>query len=90
MIGDGVQLFGPVGPLGAPYTVQVDGGPVRSLASVRDFYSPQMILFHADNLGDGIHVLRLEYQGSSSNQSFAIDYANTLSTSSMGSGSQPQ
>ncbi|KAF9501656.1 hypothetical protein BDN71DRAFT_1438250 [Pleurotus eryngii] len=81
--GDGVQLFGPIGPLGAPYTVQVDGGPVRSLTSVKDFYTPQMMLFHADNLGDGKHVLRLEYQGSFPNQTFAIDYANVINASSM-------
>ncbi|KAF4598024.1 hypothetical protein EYR38_006418 [Pleurotus pulmonarius] len=81
--GDGVQLFGPIGPLGAPYTVQIDGGPVRSLTSARDFYIPQMMLFHADNLGDGNHVLRLEYHGSSTNQTFAIDYANIINASSM-------
>ncbi|KAF9501657.1 hypothetical protein BDN71DRAFT_1479240 [Pleurotus eryngii] len=86
---DGVQLFGPIGPLGAPYFVQVDGGPVRSLTSAKDFYAAQMMLFHADNLGDRKHVLQLEYRGSL-NQSFAIDYANVLSTSSSNSGSQSQ
>ncbi|KAJ8495396.1 hypothetical protein ONZ45_g12880 [Pleurotus djamor] len=83
--GDGIQLYGPIGPNGSPYSISIDGGPSRQFSASNTAYTPQMMLFHADNLGDGKHVLKLEHQPAAPNQQFAIDYANVLSSSSMSS-----
>ncbi|KAL0956688.1 hypothetical protein HGRIS_002815 [Hohenbuehelia grisea] len=80
LLGNGVQLFGPVGPNQAPYEVQIDGGEVRRFSASKATYTPQMLLYHADQLSSGKHVLKLVYRPTEVNQIFAIDYANVLST----------
>ncbi|RDB16640.1 hypothetical protein Hypma_002369 [Hypsizygus marmoreus] len=78
--GEGVSLYGPVGPDGAPYAVQLDNGPMRNFTSNKGRYTPQMLLYHANNLDPGTHRLKLLYQPSTSGQALAIDYANVYST----------
>jgi hypothetical protein len=77
-----VSLYGPVGPEGSPYSVQLDGGLHTNYSSAKQSYTPQVLLYHADNLGPGKHSLRLSNQPSSSGQVFAIDYANVYTTPS--------
>jgi len=79
--GDGVALYGPVSPSGAPYTVQVDGGQAQLFASNRPHYTPQMLLYQATNLGLGQHQLKVTYSPAAvSSQVLAIDYANVYTT----------
>jgi hypothetical protein len=81
--GDGVSLYGPVGPSGSPYSVQLDGGSITHYNPNKQFYTPQVELYRADNLGPGSHSLKLLYQPVSSGQVFAIDHANVYTTPSI-------
>ncbi|KAJ7132777.1 hypothetical protein C8R43DRAFT_1023299 [Mycena crocata] len=81
--GDGVSLYGPVGPAGSPFTVSVDGGVSVSHTANKQFYQPQVLLYTAINLGEGKHNVKVAYQPSQPGQIFAIDYANVYTTSSL-------
>lgn len=79
--GDGVALYGPVSPSGAPYTVQVDGGKAQLFNATRSHYTPQMLLYQSTNLGLGQHRLNITYSATAlSSQILAIDYANVYTT----------
>ncbi|KAF9462271.1 hypothetical protein BDZ94DRAFT_1166100 [Collybia nuda] len=80
--GDGVSLVGPIGPNGAAYTVQVDGGQQKNYSSINQYYTPHSTLYHADSLGPGQHRLKLSYASTSPDQVFSIDYATVYSASS--------
>ncbi|KAJ6586895.1 hypothetical protein DFH09DRAFT_1429551 [Mycena vulgaris] len=80
---DAVSLYGPVGPLGSPFSVSLDGGePVNHTAS-KLYYQPQVLLYTATNLGPGQHIVKVEYQPAQTGQIFAIDYANVYTTPSL-------
>ncbi|KAJ7703226.1 hypothetical protein B0H17DRAFT_1042349 [Mycena rosella] len=81
--GDGVSLYGPVGPDGSPFTASVDGGVVFNSTANKQFYRPQVLLYSATNLGPGEHVVKMEYQPAQTGQIFAIDYANVYTTPSL-------
>jgi hypothetical protein len=78
--GDGVSLYGAISTQGAPYTIQLDGGPVQSFTTTYDRFVPQSLLYHATNLGEGDHILHIGYQPSSTGQVLAVDYANVYTT----------
>lgn len=80
--GDGVSLYGPVGPNYAPYSVQLNGGAL-SFSAFKSQNASQVLLYHADNLGPGPHTLSLLFQPSSTGQTFAIDYAEVYTTPSI-------
>jgi len=80
--GEGVSLYGPVGPNGSTYDVRLDNNPLATLSSKRQFYKPQSLLYHTNNLVPGLHSLQLQCQSTSSNQVCAIDYADVYATSS--------
>lgn len=82
--GNSVSLYGPIGPNYSPYTVQVDGGTVSHYNASNVNFIPQVILYYADGLGPGTHSLKVMYQPSTVGQTFAIDYASTSSTQSLG------
>ncbi|KAJ6609889.1 hypothetical protein B0H10DRAFT_2062966 [Mycena sp. CBHHK59/15] len=85
---DAVSLYGPVGPAGSPFTVSLDGGvPVNYTAS-KQFYQPQVLLYTANTMGPGDHVLKVAYEPTQSGQIFAIDYANVYTTASQGTNSR--
>ncbi|KAJ7497268.1 hypothetical protein FB451DRAFT_1018259 [Mycena latifolia] len=86
-VGDGVSLYGPVGPQGSPFTVSLDGGEAFNHTTSKQFYQPQVLLYTATNLGPGQHVVKVEYQPAQPGQIFAIDYANVYTTPSLKSGS---
>jgi hypothetical protein len=81
--GDGVSLYGPVGPSSAPFSVSVDGGASVNYSANKQFYQPQVLLYSATNLGPGTHIVKVAYQPSQPGQIFAIDYANVYSTPSL-------
>ena len=79
-----MALYGPVGPSGAPYSVQLDNNAAQNRSSYTQFFRPQTILFQAGNLGGGQHTLKLRSEAwSNSALTFAIDYAEVYTTSSM-------
>ncbi|KAJ7680294.1 hypothetical protein DFH06DRAFT_973298 [Mycena polygramma] len=81
--GDGVSLYGPVGPAGSPYSVSLDGGaPVNHTAN-KQFYQPQVLLYTATNLGPGQHMVKVAYEPTQPGQIFAIDYANVYTAPSL-------
>lgn len=80
--GIGVSLYGPTGPNGSSYAVQLDGRSLATLSSTKSSYRPQTLLYHANNLEPGVHNLQLQCQSVSSTQLCAIDYATVYSTSS--------
>ncbi|KAJ6524014.1 hypothetical protein B0H19DRAFT_880169, partial [Mycena capillaripes] len=73
--GDVITIFGAVGPSIAPYSVQLDGTPRGTLNVTKQRYTPQVALYHADNLGTGLHTLVLTSQPAAESQVLAIDYA---------------
>ncbi|KAG6844617.1 hypothetical protein H0H87_005474 [Tephrocybe sp. NHM501043] len=73
-------MYGPVGPDGAPYTIELDGGAPRNLSSNKERYKSQVLLYHADNLSPGEHRVTMTCQPAASGQSCAIDYANVYTT----------
>ncbi|KAG6836999.1 hypothetical protein H0H93_016459 [Arthromyces matolae] len=81
MTGLGVQLYGPVGPNGAAYTVQLDGQKPHTFTSNKELYKPQVLLYHADTLSSGKHSLTFTCEPSSSGQGCSIDFANVYTTS---------
>jgi len=86
--GDGVSLYGPVGPAGSPFSVSVDGGnPVIGLTANKQFFQPQVLLYAATNLGGGQHTVKVTYEPTQPGQIFAIDFANVYTTPSLTPGS---
>ncbi|KAF5328853.1 hypothetical protein D9619_011705 [Psilocybe cf. subviscida] len=84
VLGDAVAIFGPVGPNGAPYSVQLGDKPPANYSANKQFYRPQNILFQASNLGGGTHKVRLVSQAwKNSTLQFAVDYAQVFTTSSL-------
>ncbi|KAJ7287562.1 hypothetical protein C8J57DRAFT_590483 [Mycena rebaudengoi] len=81
----GVSLYGPVGPVGSPFSVSLDGGLPITYSANKQFYQPQVLLYTATNLGPGDHSIKMEYQPSQPGQIFAIDYANVFTTSAQNS-----
>lgn len=82
--GPSVSLFGPIGPEYSPYTVQIDGGAIVNYSAQSQNFIPQAMLFYADNLSSGQHTVKVSYQPSENGQLFAVDYASTSSTQSLG------
>lgn len=81
-LGDGVSLYGPVGPDYAPFSVQLNGASL-TFSAQRSRNVSQVLLYHADNLGTGPHTLSLLFQPSTTGQIFAIDYAEVFTTPSI-------
>ena len=83
-IGSVVEIFGPVGPQGAPYSVQLDNGDARNYSSSNPIYHPQTMLFQAANLGSGAHTVRLRSEAwNNSALTLGIDYAQVFSAPSL-------
>ncbi|KAF5393204.1 hypothetical protein D9757_000534 [Collybiopsis confluens] len=80
-LGDGVSLYGPVGPAYSPFAVQLNSDSL-SFTAQKGLNASQVMLYHADNLGPGPHTLKLLYQPSATGQVFAIDYAQVFNTPS--------
>ncbi|KAJ7730146.1 hypothetical protein B0H16DRAFT_1469726 [Mycena metata] len=78
--GDVVTIFGAVGPSIAPYSVQLDGVFHGKLNATKPLYTPQVALYHANNLGTGLHTLVLTSQPAE-REVLAIDYAQVAAVS---------
>ncbi|KAK0225668.1 hypothetical protein IW262DRAFT_702766 [Armillaria fumosa] len=85
--GEGASLYGSVGPGYAAFSAQLDGGPFVNSTAVRKSFVPQVLLYHADGLGSGQHVLKMMMQPSDDDQELAVDFANVYTTSSLQSSS---
>ncbi|KAF5328847.1 hypothetical protein D9619_011703 [Psilocybe cf. subviscida] len=84
VLGDAVAIFGPVGPNGAPYSVQLDDNPPTNFSANKQFYRPQTVLFQAGHLGGGAHKVRLVSQAwKNSTMQFAVDYAQVYTTQAL-------
>ncbi|KAF9568212.1 hypothetical protein CPC08DRAFT_655086, partial [Agrocybe pediades] len=80
--GDAIALYGPVGPSGGQFVVQLDNS-TSQYSSKQEFFKPKEILYYAGNLGGGNHTLQIQV-GSSNLQQLAIDYADVYTTASLG------
>ncbi|KAF8160606.1 hypothetical protein B0H34DRAFT_806139 [Crassisporium funariophilum] len=86
--GDSVAVYGPVGPNGAPYSVQLDGGASANYSSNKVLYRPQTMLFQASQLGGGKHTVKLRSEAwNNSALTLAVDYAEVFTTPSLQGGS---
>lgn len=72
--GNGVTIYGGVGPGAGLYTVQVDGGPVFHYNASRTS-SNNTILFFTNSLDDGKHIVQLLNDPGSSGTSLSVDFA---------------
>jgi len=81
-IGAAISLYGPIGPKGAPFSVQVDEQPFQNLTSIYPVrFIPQSLLYHIGGLGDGLHTIKIVHDGKSlSGQVLGIDYFNMFLT----------
>ncbi|KAK0213067.1 hypothetical protein DFS33DRAFT_94148 [Desarmillaria ectypa] len=80
---EGVSLYGPAGPNYATFSAQLDDGPLVNSTTIRESFVPQVLLYHADGLGSGQHVLKVMMQFLDDAQELAIDFANVYTTSSL-------
>jgi hypothetical protein len=67
--------------------VQVDGGATTQFTANKAFFAPQTLLFHANGLGKGSHIVKLTFDSVQSGQVFAVDYATVFTTPSLGGSS---
>ncbi|KAJ8518695.1 hypothetical protein ONZ45_g4257 [Pleurotus djamor] len=74
-LGDSVMVFGSVDPGAGEYTVQMDGGSPQAFNATVAEYVPQTPLYFTDNLGPGIHILKLVNSPAVAGRSLTIDYA---------------
>ncbi|KAL1705927.1 hypothetical protein EV121DRAFT_202503 [Schizophyllum commune] len=57
--GESVSLYGAVGPSYGRYTVQLDGGGAQGFDAKDVYTQTQVLLYHANNIGNGTHKLVL-------------------------------
>ncbi|KAJ7593854.1 hypothetical protein C8J56DRAFT_925327 [Mycena floridula] len=71
--GQAVSIYGTIGAANGQYTVYLDDQLKGSFNGTRAFFTPQVMLYYADGLGNGTHVLSLsnEQEG----KLLEIDYA---------------
>ena len=83
-IGPVVEIYGPLSPQGAPYSVQLDNGTATNYSASNTIYHPQTMLFQAANLSNGAHTVRLTSEAwNNSALTLGIDYAQVFSTPSL-------
>lgn len=76
LTGEAVTLYGTSGPSSGPYSVQLDGGhTVQYNASNAYPTNYGVTIYHADNLGPGVHQILLTNLPDTSGQYLTIDYA---------------
>ncbi|KAJ7255238.1 hypothetical protein C8J57DRAFT_1345832 [Mycena rebaudengoi] len=82
--GDRVALYGVTGTSGGPFTAQIDNGTTWNLTTQQTLVvlDPQaendlvnQLIFYADSLPPGHHILKLVSKPESPTQGLAIDYA---------------
>ncbi|KAK0482219.1 hypothetical protein IW261DRAFT_1677866 [Armillaria novae-zelandiae] len=75
-LSDAVSIFGTSGPRNGHYTVRLDDMSSWSFSANRSTYETDVMLFHADNLGNGAHTLSLinEDEGGLLEIDYALSY----------------
>ncbi|KAF9568198.1 hypothetical protein CPC08DRAFT_625728 [Agrocybe pediades] len=82
-VSDAVALYGPVGPSGDEYSVQVDNSSSSTFIAYNAFFKPKEVLVYVGNLGPGTHTLQMQLTSTSLGE-LAIDYAEVYTTPSLG------
>lgn len=75
--GSHVELYGALGPSGGLFTVQIDGGPEKTLNALRSKFTPQMVLYQQSGLGPGNHTMKIT-NAPFSGQTLSIDYVTVV------------
>lgn len=60
----------------------MDGGSLVNSSATKNFYTPQVLLYRADNLGPGQHSLKITNQPTIPGQVLDIDFANVYAVPS--------
>lgn len=82
--GDGIAVYGPVGPnQTSSFVIQIDGTQLSTFDAQKQFYRAQQIMFFASNLGGGTHILTMRPGGSALGE-LAVDYVNVYTAPSLG------
>jgi hypothetical protein len=79
--GDSITVYGSVGPQNSAYTAQMDQGSPVSFNASRSAFFDQQVIYYADNLGPGNHVLQLTNEPTSNGGGLAINFAVVTSVS---------
>ncbi|KAJ8518717.1 hypothetical protein ONZ45_g4245 [Pleurotus djamor] len=87
--GTSITLYGAVSPGTGPYSVQMDDRPPQTFNASVPEYTPQTVMYFADNLGPGVHVMQVVNLPDRPGQGILLDYAllSGESTTSSSSGS---
>ncbi|KAG9217741.1 hypothetical protein CCMSSC00406_0003570 [Pleurotus cornucopiae] len=73
--GSAISVFGAVSGTTAPYSVQLDHRPAQNFDGRVNEYTPQTMLYFADNLGPGSHTLKMVNLPAAEGQGLLLDYA---------------
>ncbi|KAF4586201.1 hypothetical protein EYR38_010475 [Pleurotus pulmonarius] len=73
--GSAISVFGAVSGTTAPYSVQLDDRPAQNFDGRVNEYTPQTVLYFADNLGPGNHTLKMVNLPAAEGQGLLLDYA---------------
>ncbi|KAL1747367.1 hypothetical protein HDZ31DRAFT_61284 [Schizophyllum fasciatum] len=89
--GESISLYGSVGNSYGRYTAQLDGGEIQVLNATRVYTETQVLLYHANNIGNGTHSLTIANSPVSDrpNSSILIDYALYIPTNTMSERVEP-
>lgn len=83
--GDAIALYGPAGPLGPSYSVQVAARPATTYSAQKTQFRARQLLYYAGGLGSGSHTLTMKLESQSSpQQMLAFDYAEIYTAPSLG------
>jgi len=77
--GVAVSLYGAVGPSKGQYSVVLDGADPHFYNGTSWYLYTQVMLFHANDIGEGPHELTIYNTPSGAQNTLAIDYAEILS-----------
>ena len=76
--GDAVALYGAVGSGHGNFTASVNGGQSRTLSGYYDTSSYGQMLYYADSLGAGSHILQVtNHPVDDTEVAFSVEYAST-------------
>lgn len=82
--GDGIAIYGPVGPnQTTSYVVTIDGSQNQAFSAYNLLYRSQQILFFTTGLGRGSHTVSMQLGGAGLGE-LAIDFSNIYTAPSLG------
>ncbi|KAG8968738.1 hypothetical protein FRC03_006193 [Tulasnella sp. 419] len=72
--GELITVYGGLGPDRGPYTVTLDSREPVHLTAISESYQTQQVIYFADNLGPGDHMLTISNNPSKAGEILDIDY----------------